>query len=352
MARYLIVGGSGFLGAHLHAALRATRNLCRILDPAPPVLPVQALSATPVPPERIDWIQGSATDLATVRNAVEGCDGIFHLAAGTPPVEPTAGLAGVAAIAGASGIPLVYASSAAVYGAAWEKLTAAARGGPLRFRIAETQPLTPLSPEARLLCDAERAVRIIQARQGVPMLGLRFFSVYGPHPTPNAANAGVVAVFLERLRRGLPLDVFGEGSQTRDFVYIDDAIRMLLAAMTVCQKPFGQSIPGGVLNVCRGQEVSLLTLAAMLGELLACTPLLRLRHSCPFDPLRQVGDPGQAAAILGVQPRIRLRTGLARTLKAGTAPFRPVFPVPVPALARTAPMTDSQPQAGYQPQAF
>lgn len=345
MARYLIIGGSGFLGTHLHAALRMARNECRILDPHIPLVPAKLVTA-PFAAVPSVWIEGDTTDPDRVQEAAEGCDGIFHLAAGRPPAEPTAGLIRVAAVAARAGIPLVYGSSAAVYGTQ-------ASG-----QLLETSSLAPLSPEGRLLRASERAVQILQIRQQVPMLGLRFFSVYGPQPYPDAPGAGVVAVFLNRLERGLPLDIFGDGSQVRDFVYSDDAVRMLIAAMDFCQTgpalPVLESLPLPVLNVCRGQGTSLATLAATLGELLACAPLLRVRRGCPFDPPRQVGDPGQAAVLLGVRPRTRLRTGLARILRTRAQRFCPLPSavrggVPVsPAIC-----TGSAPsQAGYQPQTF
>jgi len=145
---------------------------------------------------------------------------------------------------------------------------------------------------------------------GVPTLGLRFFNIYGPRQDPASPYSGVVSIFAARLAGGMPVAVHGEGTQTRDFVYVGDAVAHLTAAMRHLE------VVGGsfVLNVCTGRGTSVLDLAHTLARLHGRP--LRVQHGPARlgDIARSVGDPAAAVARLGLHAATPLTAGLAATL--------------------------------------
>ena len=138
---------------------------------------------------------------------------------------------------------MVYASSAAVYGDA------------AAIPIAEGEPCAPLSAYGADKYSCELHARVASHVHGIPTVGLRFFNVYGPRQDPRSPYSGVISIFCERIAAGLPIAIFGDGQQTRDFVYVADVVRALLAAMAV--RPPGSR----VFNVCSGVSTSVEALA-------------------------------------------------------------------------------------------
>ena len=195
-----------------------------------------------------------------------------------------------------SKIPVVYASSAAVYGDA------------ATVPIAETEPRTPLSAYGADKYGCELHARVASHVHGIPTVGLRFFNVYGPRQDPKSPYSGVISIFCERIAGGLPISIFGDGQQTRDFVYVGDVVRALLAGMTL-RRP-----DSPVFNVCTGVPTSVDALARLIADLAgksldAQTKPPRsgeIRHSC--------GVPTLADTVLGIAGRVPLRIGLAEVL--------------------------------------
>jgi UDP-glucose 4-epimerase len=190
----------------------------------------------------------------------------------------------------------VYASSAAVYGDNPE------------IPLAETAAVRPLSAYGADKLGCELHARVAGQVHGVLTVGLRFFNVFGPRQDPKSPYSGVISIFCDRLRAGQGITIFGNGRQTRDFVYVGDVVAALLAAM--------ERLPEGspVFNICTGRTTSVLDLAETVGELCGVKPAIQ------FQPLRageikeSRGNPERAAAVLGVRARVDLRSGLARTL--------------------------------------
>jgi UDP-glucose 4-epimerase len=146
---------------------------------------------------------------------------------------------------------------------------------------------------------------------GVPTLGLRFFNVYGPRQDPLSPYSGVISIFAGQAATGQPITIHGDGSQTRDFIFVADVVDHLTAAMRHLHHTTGCS----VLNVCTGQGTSVLNLAQILLKT-QDRPTTLIRHGAdrPGDIRHSVGNPQAAIIQLATQARTRLTDGLAQTL--------------------------------------
>ena len=301
MSTYLVTGGAGFIGSHLCDALTRRGDTVRVLDDLS-----TGRRSNLAPGATL--IEGDVADPAAVAAAMDGVDGCFHLAA-IASVEKgitdwlgthRANLTGTIAVFDAirrqgRKIPVVYASSAAVYGDA-------------PVPIAETAPKAPLSAYGADKFGCELHARVASHVHGIPNVGLRFFNVYGPRQDPKSPYSGVISIFCERIAAGLPISIFGDGQQTRDFVYVTDVIRALLAAMAL--KPADSP----VFNVCTGIPTSVAGLADLIAEL-AGKPLRAHTKPPRAGELRHSrGQLDAADSILGTRGRVALRTGLTEVL--------------------------------------
>ncbi|MDR3532539.1 MAG: NAD-dependent epimerase/dehydratase family protein [Rhodopila sp.] len=303
MSTYLVTGGAGFIGSHLCEALVARGDTVRVLDD----LSTGHRSNLPA---GVSLIVGDVADPTSVAEAMEGVDGCFHLAAiasvekgitdwlGTHRVNITGTITVFDAIRReGTHIPVVYASSAAVYGDA------------AIVPIPETELCVPLSAYGADKHGCELHARVASHVHGIPTVGLRFFNVYGPRQDPKSPYSGVVSIFCERIPAGAPVNIFGDGGQTRDFVYITDVVGALLAAMAV------RPTDAPVFNVCTGVPTSVQALAHLIAEL-AGKPLdARTQPPRAGEIRHSLGVPTLADSVLGLPARVPLRTGLAKVLE-------------------------------------
>ena len=303
MGRYLVTGGCGFIGSHLCEALIEAGADVRILDD------LSTGSPDNVPQEAV-ILRGSVADREAVEAAMEDVEGCFHLAA-IASVERSAcdwlgahrtNLSGTITVFDAARrvrgrpIPVVYASSAAVYGDC--------NSLPLRETV-EERPRSAYGAD-KLGCELH--ARVACEVHGVPTTGLRFFNVYGPRQHPLSPYSGVISRFCDRLRRGVPIEVFGDGRQTRDFVFVKDVVTALLAAMRKdARRP-------AVYNICSGTQVSVLGLARLIGALCGREPEIRFRPARPGEIAHSWGDCSLARRVLALPDPMDLRTGLDATL--------------------------------------
>ena len=190
---------------------------------------------------------------------------------------------------------LVLASSCAVYGATSD------------LPVAETAPTRPGSPYARSKLDAERLFRAARVHDGLRAGVLRFFNVYGPRQDPSSDYSGVIAIFLERLFRGLPCTIYGDGRQTRDFVFVADVVAACRAAL---DEPPPDAAP---LNVGTGVETSLLDVLAALAEASALQPAVVFGATRAGDIRRSWAACELAAHVLGFRSAVSLKEGMAAT---------------------------------------
>jgi len=304
VAQYLVTGGCGFIGSHLCDALLAQGNRVRILDDLSSGKRANKLASA-------ELIEGDVADPACVAQALAGTDGCFHLAAiasveqgnrdwlGTHRSNLTGAITVFDAARRARDgqpVPVVYASSAAVYGDNPD------------MPLSEEAAARPLSAYGADKLGCELHARVAGRVHGVPTVGLRFFNVFGPRQDPTSPYSGVISIFADRLRAGRPITVFGDGKQTRDFVYVGDVVAALLAAMRVL--PVGSPI----FNVCTGRATSVLDIAHTVAALCGVTATIDFQPPRAGEARVSLGDPRRATAILGTRATTDLHDGLAGML--------------------------------------
>src|SRR5690606_8249751 len=239
--RILISGGAGFIGSHLVERLVADGHRVRVLDN------LSSGRRANLPHHRqLEFIEGDVREAADAACAAHGVDAIYHLAAvasvqasvDAPAATHATNFLGTLNLLEAArreGVGrFVYASSAAVYGDA-ELLP-----------VSEESRPRPLSPYAADKLGGEHYLRFYGQRYGLAATAFRFFNVYGPRQDPTSPYSGVISVFAERIRAGAAVTVFGDGRQTRDFVYVSDVVEVLAASLANARTY------GTVLNIGRG----------------------------------------------------------------------------------------------------
>jgi UDP-glucose 4-epimerase len=304
MPDYLVTGGCGFIGSHLCEALLARGAGVRILDD------LSTGSADNAPAGSV-LLRGSVSDPQIVEQALRNVAGCFHLAAVSSVERSTddwlgshrTNLSGAVAVFNAARrltqgrpIPVVYASSAAVY------------GDSKVLPIRETAQPQPRSVYGADKFGCELHGRVAFEVYGVPTVGLRFFNVYGPRQDPASPYSGVISVFCERLLKGQPIEIFGDGTQSRDFIFVNDVVAALLAAMDRVQRC------SAVFNVCSGTQTTVLDLARVIGRLCGGEPDVHFRPRRLGEVVHSCGDPTFFRQELGIHDATTLSTGLSVTL--------------------------------------
>jgi UDP-glucose 4-epimerase len=304
----LVTGGAGFIGSHLVDRLLADGQRVRVIDNYMSGSADNLAAARQHGP-RVEVIEGDIRDLATVERASQGVSVIYHQAAmrsvprsvadplgandhnvtGTLHVLEAARRAGVRRV--------VYASSSSVYGARPDL--------PKR----EDQPPAPVSPYAVSKAAGEQYAAVWAKLYGVETVGLRYFNVFGPRQDPKSEYATVIPRFILQGRQGQPLEIHGDGTQSRDFTYIDNVVEANVLAGRA------EGAGGLAFNVGCGERVSLLEIVGMLEGLIG-HPLAR-NHTPPRagDVPHTLADVSLAKRILGYTPLVRFAEGLRRTFE-------------------------------------
>lgn len=302
--RILITGGAGFIGSHLAERLLAAGREVRILDN----LSTGRRENLPMA-GGLEFIKGDIRDVKDVERAVSGCEAIVHLAAVASVQASVDDPAGTHATnfvgtlnlleaARRNGVSrFLYASSAAVYGDTTD------------LPVRETATVRPLSPYAADKLAGEHYLTFYSSKYGIQGTAFRFFNIYGPRQDPSSPYSGVISIFVDCARAARPVTIYGDGEQTRDFVYVADLAEILASALAA---PRTRS---QVINVGRGAECSLLDLLRALEGLLG-RPIER-RHEGPRlgDIRKSCADVGRLRDLLGKLPPTPIQTGLARLLE-------------------------------------
>lgn len=307
----LVTGGAGFIGSTLVRTLLAHGQSVRVLDDfstgaAENLAGVEALAAEHG--VHFQLVECDVRDDARVRDAVDGCSAVAHLAAVASvsrsvedPVGANSvthgGTVNIVRRAVEAHVPrVVLASSCAVY------------GNPSTLPVAETTPTRPLSPYATAKLASEEVCASAAAAGQITAVCLRFFNVYGPRQDPSSEYSGVISRFLSAAASGHGVTIYGDGRQTRDFVYVEDVAEAVVRALV---KPLSGCT---VVNVGSGTEVSLLGILDRLETL--CGTCLERRHAPPRtgDIRSSRAETGRASWVLGWRATTSFAAGLSRTL--------------------------------------
>jgi UDP-glucose 4-epimerase len=173
---------------------------------------------------------------------------------------------------------------------------------------AESLPLNPLSPYAATKAAGELYIKAFARCYAMDAVALRYFNVFGPRQDPHSPYSGVIARFCTAFRDGLPVRIFGDGEQSRDFTFVENVVRANLAAAEAPNR-----LNGCVINVGCGEQTTLNRMAALLVELSGKSQKVERVAARPGDVKHSRADMNAAKTLLGYEPRVRFAEGLAKT---------------------------------------
>lgn len=299
--KVLVTGGAGFIGSHSVEALLAADAQVTVFDnfsngkrenlPAHPALRV---------------IEGDVRDGTALNKAMAGATHVLHLAAQVSvqasvadPLNSCqnniAGFVQMLEAARAQGVQrVVYASSAAVYGI------------PRAVPLSENSPTAPISPYGLEKLINDQYAALYAELHGLPSLGLRYFNVYGPRQDPASPYAGVISKWAAALSGGEPVRIFGDGEQTRDFIYVKDIAHANLLAL--------RHDSAGICNVGTGRSITLLQLLDALEEAAGKKAQRQFEAPAPGDIRESQMRPQRLHELFGSLPNTSLLDGLGALL--------------------------------------
>ncbi len=308
---YLITGGAGFIGSHLVQELIRYQQDVRVLD--------NLSSGTRQNLEgvldRIDLVDGDIRDLAAVQRAMKGVRYVLHQAAlcsvprsvedpsSTNEINVQGTLNVLLAARGAGVERVVYASSSSVYGESH-----------LRIQEEDQRP-SPISAYAVSKFAGELYCRLFARLYGLETVILRYFNVFGPRQDPESEYAAVIPRFILQALRGEPIEVHGDGLQSRDFTFVTDIVQANLLAAKA------PNVSGEVFNVGCGDSHAVMDIVFFLSKFLGIDIQWRKTPPRKGDVRRTQADISKAKRLLGYEVEVEFPVGLALTVKHCMATF-------------------------------
>jgi UDP-glucose 4-epimerase len=293
----LVTGGAGFIGSALVRRLEERSYSVRVFDN------LATGDRAYLEGTDAELVEGDVRDLETLAEAAAGCDVVFHLAAGTgvlPSIEdPFADfdlnargtLTALVAAQRAGTSRFVFSSSNAPLGAG-------------AYPAREDKPFAPLSPYGASKAAGEAYCSAFHGAFGLEAVSVRFSNAYGPR---SSHKGNVIPVFIRQLLADKELTVFGDGKQTRDFVFAADLAEGLVQAAET------EGVGGEVFQLASGVETSLNDLIAVLGEVAGREPQVRRLPPRPGEIVRNYSAIEQARERLGYRPTVGLEEGIRKT---------------------------------------
>ena len=302
----LVTGGGGFIGSNLARGLLEAGHEVRVLDNFSTgnrrnILDIEG---------EIDVVEGELRSYERVHNAIRGVEVVFHLGAlpSVPRSVQDPLTSSAVTIEGTLNVLLaardedvrrvVFASSSSVYG----------NGGELP-RVESAYP-DPISPYAVAKLAAEKFCISFTRVYGLETVALRYFNVFGPGQDPSSQYAAVVPRFITRIRAGDPVQIYGDGTQSRDFTYVANVVEGNLLAASAPEAS------GTVLNLATGTQASVSELADMIGEIVGAPVTKEHLPQRAGDVRDSWADVSAAKRLLGWSPRVSLAEGLRLTAES------------------------------------
>ncbi|MGJ3441725.1 NAD-dependent epimerase/dehydratase family protein [Pseudomonas sp. Je.1.5.c] len=307
-APILITGGAGFIGSHLCDALLDKGYAVRIVDD----LSTGKRANLRLDHPKLELIEGDVADAALVARAASGCRAVVHLAAVASvqasvddPVKTHQsnfiGTLNVCEAMRLNGVRRVlFASSAAVYGNNGEGQS-----------IVEDTPKAPLTPYAVDKLASEQYLDFYRRQHGLEPVVFRFFNIFGPRQDPSSPYSGVISIFSERATQGKPITVFGDGEQTRDFLYVGDLVQVMVQALEQ------EQVEEGAVNIGLNQATSLNQLLAALKQVVGSLPEVSYGAARSGDIRHSRADNQRLLARFAFPEPTPIVVGLAQLLGKG-----------------------------------
>jgi len=295
----LVTGGAGFIGSHI---------VDRLLQDGHEVIVLDDLSTghrvNLVENEKLQIVEGDIRDFNTVNECMHGVDWVFHKAAvasvprtvndpvGSSAVNYQGTLHVLEAARQNKSKRVVFASSAALYG-----------DEPTLPKVETMLPVT-LSPYAVDKLASEYACGMYTRLYGLETVSLRYFNVYGPRQDPSSPYSGVISIFADKLNQGTAPTIFGDGEQTRDFVYVSDVVEANMQAIS------SAAAVGQVINIATGNKITLNQLLNTFCEIKQVEFSAEYRDPRQGDIKESYANVDKAATLLGWNPTVELTQGL------------------------------------------
>ncbi len=304
MSRCLITGGAGFIGGHIVRGALARGYTVRVLDD----LSTGSRRNLEEVAAKIEFVQADIRDLAAVRNAMEGVEVVFHLAAlGSVPrsvddpatthdVNITGSLNVLLAARDAKVRRVVYSASSSAY------------GDTPTLPKHEAMAPQPMSPYAVSKLAAEHYCLAFAKCYGLQTVSLRYFNVFGPRQDPSSTYAAVIPAFVSRMVRGQRPIIYGDGEQSRDFCYADNVVEANLLAASAAKTA------GEAMNIACGERTTLNEIVAVINRSLGTQIEPEYRPARAGDVRHSLADLAEAKRVIGYEPKIFFADGLQRAI--------------------------------------
>ena len=306
MKKTVVTGGAGFIGSHLAHRLVRDGWKVTIVDN----LSTGDKNNIKDILKKVTFLKFDINDTKKMIKAMKGADVVFHLAA-VPSVPRSiakpwdshrANIDGTFSVLMAAREAkvrrVVYSASSSAYG---ETPTLPKR---------EDMPPLPLSPYGLQKWVGEKYTLLFDKYFGVEGVALRYFNIYGPYQNPDSPYSAAIPKFVRAMQAGLPAKITGDGSGSRDFTYIDDAVEANILAATI------PAARGELFNVARGEQVSINELVKTINQVLGTDIAPAYGPERPGDIKHSLADISKARSILGYDPKISLIEGVRRTIES------------------------------------
>lgn len=297
----LITGGGGFIGSNLVEELSKNNNVS-IIDN------LSTGKRNNIQDFNVNFIEGSITDLNTLKRICKDIDYVFHLAAlasvprsvKEPKIVNEVNITGtVNVLIAAKDLnvkKVVFASSSSVYG-----------DTPTLPKIEAMKP-NPLSPYAVSKLSGEYYCKVFYEVYGLPTTSLRFFNVYGPRQDPSSEYAAVIPKFIQLVSENRSPVIFGDGTQTRDFTYVKDVVNALILAAE------SSKADGEVINVAGGKRITINDLAHIIAKLMNSDITPEYTDMRLGDIEHSLADITKGSELIGYNPKFSIEKGLEHTI--------------------------------------